>query len=305
MNFCVRVPGSCGELLQGWQHGEPFLVTCPIARYTTVEVSSSFPSRQGFGEKAEKALQLTLEELGCRDFPYGLRLRSELPQGKGMASSSADIAAVAAAVSYALHRPLTPRQILSLAVRIEPTDATFLQGIVRLNQVTGKIAAVYQQLPYLPISIFDTGGTVNTADCYQMTSLAKERKEERDWEKCFQKLQQGEKGLAAAATQSAVWQEQILPKRSLQPFLEKAGSLGALGITAAHSGTVLGVLWPMHREKEAIEAADIVLQQTFPELLYLGLTAMRPGGIEISQRGYDKEEEQDGRSAFRAWRQYL
>ncbi len=303
MNFCVRVPGSCGELLQGWQHGEPFLVTCPIARYTTAEVSSSFQGREGLGEKADKALQLTLSALGCRAFPYGLRLHSELPPGKGMASSSVDIAAVAAAVSHALHKPLTPRQILALAVQIEPTDATFLHGIVRLNQLSGKVFAVYQQLPYLPLSIFDTGGAVDTVACYHAASLPKE---ERDWERCFQELQQGEKGMAAAATQSAVWQEKILPKRSLHPFLRKARQFGALGVTAAHSGTVLGVLWPRCMAKGKIAGADEKLQRSFPELAYLGLTVMRPGGIELSTGIYEKEEDdRDGHSALRAWRQYL
>lgn len=303
MDFCVRVPGSCGELLQGWQHGEPFLVTCPIARYAAVEVSSSFLGWQGMGEKAQKALQLTLEELGCRAFPYGLKLHSELLQGKGMASSSADIAAVAAAASYALQKPLTPRQILSLAVKIEPTDATFLRGIVRLNQVTGKIAAVYQQLPYLPISIFDTGGMVDTAACYRMV-LPTTR--ERDWTQCLKELQQGEKGMAAAALKSAIWQEEILPKRSLRLLWEMAREYGALGITAAHSGTVLGVLWPMRMKKKAVAAADAALQKSFPELAHLGITAMRPGGIEISTKEHEEgKDDRDGRSAFRTWRQYL
>lgn len=304
MDFCLRVPGSCGELLQGWQNGEPFLVTCPIARYTTVSVSSAVPERRGLGPKSERALQLTLAALGRRHFPYGLQLQSELPQGKGMASSSADIAAVAAAVSYALRRPLTPRQILSLAVQIEPTDAVFLRDIVRLNQVTGRILAVYRDLPYLWLSIFDTGGTVDTEACYRTAAL---QKQNRDWRPYLLKMRQGERKMAAAAAQSAVWQDEVLPKPCLQSFLKKARSLGALGLTAAHSGTVLGVLWPSHMEKSTITAAAAALQLSFPQLKYLGLTSMRPGGIEIAVKKQKKEKEgdKDGGSAFRAWRQYL
>lgn len=304
MDFCVRVPGSCGELLQGWQYGEPFLVTCPIARYTTVSVSSAFQERRGLGFKAERALQLTLSALGRRHFPYGLQLQSELPQSKGMASSSADIAAVAAAVSFALQRPLTVRQILSLAVQIEPTDAVFLRDIVRLNQVTGRILAVYRDLPYLRLSIFDTGGTVDTEACYHTAAL---QKRNRDWRPYLLKMRQGEREMAAAAAQSAVWQDEVLPKPCLRSFLKKARSLGALGLTAAHSGTVLGVLWPSYMEKSAIAAAAAALQRSFPELMHLGLTAMRPGGIEIFIEANEekKEEDEDGRRSFRAWRQYL
>ena len=42
MEIVVRVPGSCGELVQGFAGGEPFLGTCPIDRYTTVQVSDTF-----------------------------------------------------------------------------------------------------------------------------------------------------------------------------------------------------------------------------------------------------------------------
>ena len=30
----VLVPGSCGEIAQGWRDGQPFLVTCPIGLYS-------------------------------------------------------------------------------------------------------------------------------------------------------------------------------------------------------------------------------------------------------------------------------
>ena len=38
MELIVRVPGSCGEVMQGFWQGRPFLVTCPIDRYSTVVV---------------------------------------------------------------------------------------------------------------------------------------------------------------------------------------------------------------------------------------------------------------------------
>ena len=81
----VRVPGSCGELLQGWHAGEPFLVTCPIARYTTVRASATLQGLVGLGEKSRRALQLYLRGAGIEKLPFGMRLTSELPRGKGMA----------------------------------------------------------------------------------------------------------------------------------------------------------------------------------------------------------------------------
>ena len=76
LDVTVRVPGSCGELLQGWHRGEPFLVTCPIARYTTVRAAASLQGLIGLGEKARCALQLYLREAGIEKFPFGRSSRS-------------------------------------------------------------------------------------------------------------------------------------------------------------------------------------------------------------------------------------
>lgn len=78
MDVMVRVPGSCGELVQGYWQGEPFLVTCPINRYTTVHVSSGLAGCCGLGRKASLALQAVCRHLGKERLPWGIRLTSEL-----------------------------------------------------------------------------------------------------------------------------------------------------------------------------------------------------------------------------------
>ena len=158
----MRVPGSCGELAQGVHKGKPYLVTCPIDAYTTVWVSDSWQGQAGLGEKSCLALKLTLDFLGKTSFPYGIRLESELPHGKGMASSSADIAAVSAAAAAALGKRLSPEEIFRIATAIEPTDPVFFPGHVCANQQDGSIYAEYADWPQLKIAIFDTGGTVDT-----------------------------------------------------------------------------------------------------------------------------------------------
>ena len=263
----VCVPGSCGELLQGWHAGEPFLVTCPIARYTTVRASATLQGLVGLGEKSRRALQLYLHEAGIEKLPFGMRLTSELPQGKGMASSSADIAATLAAASHAFGRPLAPEAILRLAVQVEPTDAVFLAGIVCLNQVTGRVQRRYRSLSYPQLTIFDTGGTVDTAACHAETM----GQEAHPWEPLLSALAQGERRLAEAATQSARWNQAVLPKDALE----------ALGLVAAHSGTVVGVIWPSQLAHDAIAYRSAKLAQQFPELECLGISLMRDGGIEI------------------------
>ena len=42
MNFSIKIPGSCGELVQGMINDVPFLVTCPIDMYAKASMSSYF-----------------------------------------------------------------------------------------------------------------------------------------------------------------------------------------------------------------------------------------------------------------------
>ena len=43
----VKVPGSCGEIVQGTESGRPFLITCPINCYTEVRVTRVSGERIG------------------------------------------------------------------------------------------------------------------------------------------------------------------------------------------------------------------------------------------------------------------
>lgn len=42
MGLSVKIPGSCGELVQGMIDDIPFLVTCPISMYTKASITKYF-----------------------------------------------------------------------------------------------------------------------------------------------------------------------------------------------------------------------------------------------------------------------
>ena len=90
MTITVKMRGTCGELAQGFFRGEPLLITCPIEKFSTCTVSDEFAGVDGLGTKSRTMLRKILRHLDATDFKLGVRLTSELPRGKGMASSSAD-----------------------------------------------------------------------------------------------------------------------------------------------------------------------------------------------------------------------
>ena len=301
MDVIVRVPGSCGELMQGCLDGQPFLVTCPIERYTEVHVSDQWRGCHGLGTKSLRALQKTCSLLGHSRFPWGIRLRSDLPRGKGMASSSADIAAVAAAVSLAFGSRLTYREILQLAVTIEPTDGVFLPGIVCLDQMHGRILQSYGEPPQLPISVFDTGGFVDTLEFHRRDKIVwgQKHEEKQDIRQKLRQLMTSPEYLAEAAAKSALFHQSVLPKPHFADFLALARQMGAMGVNVAHSGTVIGVIWPDLFLPERIARAAKTLAARYPEISLLCQTHLRGGGIQY------KRKDSIAYATFCPWRQYL
>lgn len=283
----VKVPGSCGELVQGTKEGVPFLVTCPIDLYTTVTVTDGVGQRQGFGAKSHTAFRRVLDYLGEEVFPCDMTLASELPIGKGMASSSADIAAVCFAAAAALGKKLTAAEVSRIAAGIEPTDGVFFPGIVRLNHMTGECQERLGDFPPLRIAVFDTGGAINTVEFHCRGDLERlSRENETQTAAALSLLAVKEpEAIAEAATQSALANQTILPKRDLEAIIETVKDLGALGVNAAHSGTILGVLFPPETSGKYLEQQAFHIVERYPHLKYLRGVTLISGGYFVNKRG--------------------
>lgn len=284
MHIQVKVPGSCGELIQGTLNGEPFLITCPIDRYTRVTVREGKALPQGLGAKAHAALQKVMELFQIRKYPYAMRLESELLPGKGMASSSADIAAVCFAAAASLGELLPAEKVAEIAAAIEPTDGIFFDGIVRLNQLTGHCQENFGILPQLSIAVFDLGGTVDTLHFHARRDLARLNQEnEPAIKKAVALLASGQvQQLGEAATISALANQSILYKAALPQIIAAAKSVGAIGVNVAHSGTVLGILFAPDVSQEKLAGAVAHLRQAFPRLIYMKTARLIAGGCLIT-----------------------
>ncbi len=285
MELTVRVPGSCGELLQGMKAGNPFLVTCPGGSYTTVRISDGLSGLHGLGRKSAMALKQTMTSLGKEELPWGLCLESSLPRGKGMASSSADIAATVAAVALAFDYRTYPEEIMRIAASIEPTDGVFYPQVVCINHMNGDWLASYQGLPAFRISVFDTGGVIDTL-CYH-----EQAKDEGGENRSAEALALFEKGwqakderlLAEAAVVSARNNQSLLYKEGLEELLAFVREQGALGINIAHSGTVIGVLWPEKFPDESLQLATREIRHRFPRLALIMQTRLQSGGVQVAE----------------------
>lgn len=240
MDVTVTVPGSCGELVQGYEQGRPFLVTLPVNRYASVRIMDDGKRVRPSGWKGCMALQKGLAYWQIRDFPYSVYVSTQLPYSKGMASSSAEIGAILTAAAAVLGKQCTDQELAYLAASVEPTDGVFCKGWCCLDYNSGKILHTYAPLP-LHIAVIDTGGTVDTLrfhDACRQVSMETRLRRQLLWEPWDYER------MGKAAVLSAMANQEILYKPGLHELQQAAAALGAVGINAAHSGTVLGMLFP-------------------------------------------------------------
>ncbi len=257
----VRVPGVCGELVQGMLDDDYYLVTCPIDYFSRVQVELFSPGSPALGSqvggppvvgpedspKAVAAVSATLAHLGREELTARLAIANPIPRGKGMGSSSADVVAAIAATGLALDQELSPEAVGRLALMEEPTDGVMFPGIALFDHRQGRLMEELGPPPPMEIVALDFGGTVDTMEFNRedRRSLWQSLRPETD--QALELVRQGikevdPKKLGRGATISAEANQGILLKPQLPDVLRFAQSQDAAGVTVGHSGTIIGVL---------------------------------------------------------------
>lgn len=282
----VFMPGACGELVQGTRQGVNFLVTCPVNLFSRVTVRLG-PSIQGdiypTGRiKTAQAVRKMLQLYGYDNFGAVIKVESALPVGKGMASSTADLAAGCYAAAAALGIRPDPRLIAQIALAVEPSDGTFLPGIALFDHVEGQFCEELGAAFPLGILALDFGGAVDTLEFNRREDLPVwNRENEPEVERALNLVRCGlaERDpslLGEGATLSALANQKILPKPRLEELIDFTKKLGAYGVNVAHSGTVAGVLVPPGKEREP-SFIDSILEQFSEVTAYLPLCLVGGG----------------------------
>jgi L-threonine kinase len=250
--YTVKFPGSCGELMQGITGGRNFHVTCPINLFS--EISISINKNSGIicdsnHCKSIKAMKKTLEYFDANDFGGVIRIKSEIPPGKGMASSTADISGVIFATTLALNETISETEIAKIALSIEPTDGTIFKNICLFDHKKGLLFEELGDIPENKLLVIDPGGIVDTIEFNKKNNYELLSENEKDISKALKDLKEGfiNKNLSIigeCSIKSAILNQKILYKDYLNRLIEFSLSHGAFGINIAHSGTAVGIILP-------------------------------------------------------------
>ncbi len=284
MAYLVSSPGSCGEFIQGYMAGASFMVTCPINRYAVAMVDEK--EIGALPEKAARAAAAAASYLGESAEALPVRLISSIPKGKGLASSTADISAVAQAVALHFGRKLSPEEIAKIALSIEPSDATFFEGVVQFDYREGKLIRPMGLCPAMDILIFDCGGEVDTMAFNSRSDLISlQQSNEEEIKRALALFERGIRtqsieDIGEAATISAFCNQKILYKKQLSDFHRIGLSLGGKGVICAHSGTVLGLILPPGTDAEPVREA---IEREVEQVTFLDLVSLTNRGMQIER----------------------
>ncbi|MDK2980340.1 MAG: L-threonine kinase [Chloroflexota bacterium] len=246
----ASMPCTCGELFQGSLEGEPCLVSCPIAVFSTAGAVNGGRNPAPPGRKARRALRKWRRGWGRQ---LGVWVRQPLPVGRGYGTSTADIGAALAAACKIDGRAWDAQAAACMAVGVEPTDSTLFPGLTLFAHRSAKFQHYLGTAPAARLLIIDPGGRVD--------SQAFNR---RNWhshldalsdahQDAFDMLREGIETadlelMGQAASLSSRLHQRLLFNALLDEALWLAEQVGALGVCRAHSGTILGLILPPERE---------------------------------------------------------
>lgn len=281
----VSVPATCGEWMQGWsgRHGRVH-ISAPINWRTRAKITTQLGAIEAMvdttlaSEGVTEELPITrlangnllvgnvrprTKELltamsdGVPPHTITVVMDTNVPVGKGMASSSADLGAAALAYEQArlgacepLH--VVPRRyvndILEMITTIEPTDAVLYEGINYAGLDTGKIISCFQLPHQLSVVVCVPEESRNTMDV-RANQLGLSAATHKVDDAAFAKFKTAcdTKNLALLgelATYSAEANQEILPTPQFDIVTSIAKEHNALGVLVGHSGTVCGIIVP-------------------------------------------------------------
>ncbi|WNI61560.1 L-threonine kinase [Enterobacter asburiae] len=254
----AQCPASCGELIQGWILGSEKLVSCPVEWYSTVEVSHGSPVAD------ERPLSRAMVERLLQHWHYPAQLgqdiridvHSTIPVAKGMASSTADIAATAVATARHLGRQLDESTLAALCVSLEPTDSTVFRQLTLFDHNDASTQIACDAQPDLDLLVLESPQTLRTADYHRIPRQAGLQAGapalKRAWEKVQEScITQNPYRLGEAATLSAIASQRLLPKPDFDALLALVEECGIYGVNVAHSGSVVGLM--LDRSKDDVD----------------------------------------------------
>ncbi len=274
-----------GELFQGQIRGEDGQLRYCLLSLPCSQLGSKatfIPDTTGicrvhpdYKEKVKRVVQFTLAHFRHDHLGGLIKMESNIAEGKGYGSSTADCVAGAIAAAAAIDHELSEATLAELVVRAEiASDSIMFKHAVLFAHREGSLIEDYlRPAPKIEVLGFDTNvaGRVDTLQYAPAVYGARHIQAFHQLRKMLAEAirTQDVRLLAHVATASAAINEQFLPKPMFQEVCTLVKRIGGLGVAAAHSGTILSIL--LDPQDPALEKRIDILHR---ELSSLGLSQL-------------------------------
>jgi uncharacterized protein involved in propanediol utilization len=258
------VTGKVGEWLQGVDHeGAPIVYalavnSSPFRILTSVEPAEGLtvlinPDAPVDSVKVQKAIKELAFSYGC-DCAYQVTISGSPPRGKGLGSSSIDIASALLAINDQRGLGISAPELFKLMCQVERSDYLFNPEVIVAANPSNGSCSVIAPAPKCLILAWDTdpATAVNTEAVLHLDIARRAFSEE--YRELSGMIQSGEtEWLLRAATRSAELNNRILPKIGFSTAQRLINELPNVGLIAAHTGTILGFVLPQPIDKDLQE----------------------------------------------------
>ncbi len=251
MKFYGKCPASCGEFVQGIIKDEEYLSSYAVNLYSKAIIEEKVNDINMGPKKSRKAIEKVFEEFNIpikESKNISLRIESNIPTGKGMASSSADIGATIVATLTLLNKSMSSEEISRIAASIEPTDSIFINKNSIFNPINGEVVKYLGNIKNSRVVILEPNKKLSTTKIRSKSNYKDLKIKNKDIIKeSFNLLEQGIKTnnlelVGKASTMSSLANENLHKKYGLKEIIKISNQYGAYGVNIAHSGTVVGVI---------------------------------------------------------------
>jgi len=246
MEFTENYPGSFGEVLQGRINRKDLLLSCPVNIYTKVKVFECNNAEKKFNNQKSDAFLRNILKLWDYEAHYknlDIEINSQIPYGKGLASSTADLCAVYYCLLKLFNKEFKEEELIEQCIKIEPTDSIIFKKMTLFDYKNGLYRKTMGDYLSYNILAFEGNKVVDTvefnnknlpslSDVDDLLPILEEAIKEKNLEK-----------LAYVSTESIVRNQKRLYYEFLQEVISIKNKTAGLGIIGAHSGNVLGIMY--------------------------------------------------------------
>ncbi|KHD36115.1 kinase [Clostridium acetobutylicum] len=255
MKISAKYPASVGEVVQGSFNGKDVLMSFPVSLFTEVTLFERKASKDKYNNlKTMRFLENILNRWGFEKYinNIDISISSNIPRGKGFASSTADLCALYYALLRFFGREFNERELIEECINIEPTDSIIFDKATVFDYKEGSYKKTLGEYPKLHILVFEGKRIIDTVSFNK-----KELKPLKDVGNLIKKVEKAlkvgsVKDIGEAATLSIVKNCDRLSYDILGKVLRLKDETCGIGIIGAHSGDMLGIIYD---DKYALDSA--------------------------------------------------